>query len=144
MRGSRFLRLCLLLPVLAGVLLSGLSADYLKRLTIIMAVGPYTVFALFFWGFTIEYPEPRLRHAILVAPLVFIPVLALFILVVVMALMGEPAVDGSLLIAAVCSIVVGYAFVGLTLGLHAWLRRRGWLAADDGDALSPQSPGAGA
>ena len=144
MKGSLFLRLCLFLPVLAGLLVYFFSGDYLNRVTILMAIGPYTVFALFFWGFTIEYAERRLRRALLVAPLAFIPILALFILLVFMTLHGEPAVGVSLVVAAVCSILVGYAFVGLTLGLYAGLQRSGWLSVDQGDSLTSQSPGAGA
>ena len=130
MKGSSLLRLCLLLPVAAGVIAYAASADVVPRLVALIAVAPYTLFALFFWRFTIQYSERQLRHAILVAPLVFIPVLAVFIVLGLMGVFGQLAPGVALCLAAACSIAVGYLFVGVALGICAVLRRLGVVTSE--------------
>ena len=124
-----YYRATLLLPLIACIVASRTDlppehALFGIRFILAAAWLPYIVFAGGLLVWSVERPASAIRRSLLLAPILFAPLVVFFSMAIFVFLGGPGALGGAVFLAGV-GAAIGYAFVALVFGCLPLLRRVG-------------------
>ena len=128
MTDRNYFRLSLALPFLLGVAISrtsdAKSGGGILSFVLWIALVPYALFALTFLVWSMDQSTRRIRRGILLSPLLFSVVQAVFVFPLTLLIFGADFI-ATFMVVLPTSVAVGYACIGGVVVLHEVLRAIG-------------------